>query len=107
MSCAAVEWSAQQQEGSPMPQFVIERAIPGASKMSDLEIRQASLASLAALKQLGPEIRWIHSYVTDDKLYCIYYSPDESLIREHARLLGVPVNRISAVRRLLDASDLE
>ncbi len=90
-----------------MPKYVIEREWPGASKMTDAEIRESSLRSLDVLKKLGPEIRWIHSYVTDDKLYCIYYSPDESLIREHARLLGVPVNRISAVRRLLDASDLE
>ena len=55
-----------------MPQFVIERVVPGASKLTDAEIREASLASLEALKQLGPEIRWMHSYVTDDKIYCIY-----------------------------------
>ena len=90
-----------------MPKYVIEREWPGASKMTEAELREASLRSLDVLKKLGPEIRWIHSYVTADKLYCIYYSPDESLIREHACLLGVPVNRISAVRRLLDASDLE
>lgn len=90
-----------------MPKYVIEREWPGASKMTESELREASLRSLDVLKKLGPEIRWIHSYVTDEKLYCIYYSPDESLIREHARILGVPVNRISAVRRLLDASDLE
>jgi len=90
-----------------MPQYVIERAIPGASKMSDLEIREASLASLAALKQLGPEIRWIHSFVTDDKIYCIYYAPDERLIREHARLVGIPADRVSAVRRILDPVNYE
>ena len=90
-----------------MPKYVIEREWPRASKMTDAELREASLRSLNVLKKLGPEIRWIHSYVTDEKLYCIYYSPDESLIREHARLLGVPVSRISAVRRLLGASDLE
>ena len=90
-----------------MPQFVIERAIPGASKMSDLEIRQASLASLAALKQLGAEIRWIHSFVTDDKIYCIYYAPDESLIREHARMVGIPADRIAAVRRILEPVNYE
>jgi hypothetical protein len=90
-----------------MPQFVIERGIPGASKMSDLEIRQASLASLAALKQLGPEIRWIHSFVTDDKIYCIYYAPDENLIREHARMVGIPADRIAAVRRILEPVNYE
>jgi hypothetical protein len=93
--------------GAGVPKYVIEREWPGVSKMTDAELREASLRSLDVLRNLGPEIRWIHSYVTDDKLYCIYYAPDESLIREHARLLGVPVNRISAVRRLLDASDLE
>ena len=85
-----------------MPQFVIEREIPGASKMSDEELREASLASLAVLRQLGPEIRWLHSFVTDDKIYCIYYSPDETLIKEHAQKLGIPAYRISAVRRILD-----
>jgi hypothetical protein len=85
-----------------VPQFVIEREIPGAGKLSDVEIREASLKSLEILKQLGPEIRWIHSYVTDDKIYCIYYSPDEITIREHGRLVGVPVDRVAAVRRLID-----
>jgi hypothetical protein len=90
-----------------MPQYVIERSVPGASKMSELEIREASLASLAALKQLGPEIRWLHSFVTDDKIYCIYYAPDESFIREHARLVGIPVDRVAAVRRILEPVNYE
>ena len=66
-----------------MPQFIIERVVPGASKLTDAELREASLASLAALQQLGPEIRWLHSFVCDDKIYCIYYAPDENTIREH------------------------
>ena len=90
-----------------MPQFVIERVVPGASKLTDAEIREASLASLEALKQLGPEIRWIHSYVTDDKIYCIYYAPDETLIREHGRMIGVPVDRVAAVRRILEPVNFE
>ena len=69
---------------------------------SDAEIRDAALKSLEILRQLGPEIQWIHSYVTDDKIYCIYYSPDEITIREHGRLVGMPVNRVAAVRRLVD-----
>jgi hypothetical protein len=85
-----------------MPEFVIERVVPGASAMTDDEVRVASLASLEALRQLGPDIRWIRSYVTDDKIYCIYFSPDERLIRDHGRLTGLPVDRISAVRRMLD-----
>jgi hypothetical protein len=90
-----------------VPKYVIEREWPGASKMTEAELREGLLRSLEVLKQLGPEIRWVHSYVTDDKIYCIYYSPNEVLIHEHARLVGVPVNRIAAVRRLLDASGLE
>ena len=90
-----------------MPQFVIERNVPGASKMTEEEIRQASLSSLAALKQLGPEIRWIHSFVTDDKIYCIYFAPDETLIREHARMIGIPVDRVAAVRRILEPVNFE
>lgn len=90
-----------------MPKFVIEREIPGASQMSDAELREASLKSLEVLRQLGREIQWIHSYVTDDKIYCIYYAPDEALIHGHGKLLGVPVSRVAAVRRLLDPTNAE
>ena len=85
-----------------MPEFVIEREMPGAGQMSEDEIRAASLRSLQALKALGPQIQWLHSYVTDDRLYCVYLAPDEAAIREHARQAGVPANRISAVRRMID-----
>lgn len=87
-----------------MPQFVIEREFPGASKLSEAEIREGSLKSLEVLRELGPEIQWLHSFVTDDKIYCIYFAPDETLIREHARLTGLPISRIEAVRRLLEPS---
>jgi len=90
-----------------MSQFMIEREILGASRMTEDEIRAASIASLEVLRQLGPEIRWIRSFVTDDKIYCIYYSPDETLIREHGRLAGVPVDRVAAVRRILDPVNFE
>jgi hypothetical protein len=90
-----------------MPKFVIEREIPGAGKMSPEELRQAAMKSLDVLKDLGPKIQWLHSYVTDDKLYCIYLAPDEETIREHARRGGFPANRISVVRRLLDAEAAE
>ena len=90
-----------------MPQFIIERVVPGASKMSEIEIREASLASLNALSELGPEIRWVHSFVTDDKIYCIYYAPDEALIREHARMIGMPADRVAAVRRILEPVNYE
>jgi len=71
-----------------MPKFVIEREWPGASRLSEAELREVSLKSLEARRKLGPEIRWIHSYVTDDKIYCIYFAADETTIREHGRLAG-------------------
>lgn len=85
-----------------MPQYVIERDIPGAGKLTDAELREVSLKSLESLGQLGPQIQWLHSYVTEDKLYCVYLAPDEATVQEHARRTGIPANRVSAVRRLLD-----
>ena len=87
-----------------MPQFVIEREIPGAGNMSDAELQAVSKKSVGVLKDLGPEIRWLHSYVTGDKVYCVYLAPDEDMVRDHARRVGIPANRISAVRRLIDPS---
>jgi hypothetical protein len=85
-----------------MPEFVIEREIPDAGKMTEDQIRDVSIRSLQVLGELGPQIQWMHSYVTDDRIYRVYLSPDEATIREHARKLGVPANRVSAVRRLID-----
>jgi hypothetical protein len=90
-----------------MPKFIIERTIPGASRMTEAEIREGSLRSLEVLRRLGPDIQWIHSFVTDDKIYCIYFSPDESLILTHAQLTGLPADRVAAVRRLLDPANFE
>ena len=87
-----------------MPQFVIEREIPGAGNLSDAEIQEVSKKSVGVLKDMGPEIRWLHSYVTGDKVYCVYLAPDEDTVRDHARRVGIPANRISAVRRLIDPS---
>ncbi|HEU5234356.1 MAG TPA: DUF4242 domain-containing protein [Terriglobales bacterium] len=89
-----------------MPQFVIEREVPGAGSLSESEIRELSLRSLRALNELGPQIQWLHSYVTEDKVYCVYIAPDENSIREHARRSGIPADRISAVRRLIDPNGL-
>ena len=89
-----------------MPQYVIEREIPGAGNLSDSEIREVSLRSLDALKQIGPQIQWLHSYVTEDKVYCVYLAPDEDTVREHARRAGIPADRVSAVRRLIDPAAL-
>ena len=85
-----------------MPEYVIERDIPGAGQMTEDQVRDISIKSLEVLFGIGPQIQWLHSYVTDDRLYCVYLAPDEDVIREHARKLGVPANRISAVRRLID-----
>ena len=89
-----------------MPQFVIEREVPGAGSLSDLQLREISLRSLATLDGMGPQIQWLHSYVTEDKIYCVYLAPDENSIREHARRSGVPADRVSAVRRLIDPVNL-
>jgi hypothetical protein len=87
-----------------MAEFVIEREIPGIGSMSDAEIKAAAKKSNAVLKEMGPEIKWLHSYVTGDKLYCVYLAPDEETVREHARRGGFPANRVSAVRRMIDPS---
>jgi len=85
-----------------MPKFVIEREIPGAGNLSDEQLREASQKSLSVLKGMGCEIQWLHSYVTGDKVYCVYIARDEATIHEHARRVGIPANRVSAVRRLID-----
>ena len=85
-----------------MPQFVIEREIPNAGQLTDDELKAVSLKSIASLESLGPQIQWLHSYVTENKVYCVYLAPDDATIQEHARRTGIPANRISAVRRLLD-----
>jgi len=85
-----------------MPKYVIERDITGAGALSEQELRDMSLRSIAVLGELGSKIQWIHSYVTDNKVYCVYLAPDEELIREHARRAGLPADRIAAVRKLLD-----
>jgi len=87
-----------------MPQYVIEREIPGAGNLTDEELQAVARKSVGVLKELGPEIKWLHSYVTGDKVYCVYLAPDEETIREHARRGGFPANRISAVRRMIDPS---
>ncbi len=85
-----------------MPKFVIEREIPGLGKLSDAELQAISKKSVDVLKGMGPEIQWLHSYVTGDKMYCVYLAPDEATVREHAKRGGFPANRISAVRRLIE-----
>jgi len=83
-------------------EYVIEREVPGAGSLTEDQIREVSLKSLEILKDLGPRIQWLHSYVTDEKIYCVYFASDEETIREHARRVGLPVNRVSAVRKLVN-----
>jgi hypothetical protein len=90
-----------------MPKFVIEREIPGAGNLTDAQLQEISRKSVNVLKGMGPEIQWLHSYVTGDKVYCVYLAPDEAPLREHAKKSGLPANRISAVRRLIDPSTAE
>ena len=85
-----------------MPQFLIERDVPGAGRLSPLELRRLALRSCRVLDRLGPEIRWMHSYVTGEKLYCLYEAVNEGLILRHAALAGVPVTRIELLATVID-----
>ena len=85
-----------------MPKYVIEREVPGAGNLSAAELKAISQTSCGVLQQLGPEIQWVHSYVTPDKIYCIYNAPNEQLIREHATRGGFPANSVSEVKTIID-----
>jgi hypothetical protein len=85
-----------------LPKFVIERDIPEAGKLSPSQLHSISQRSRSALKEMGPQIQWVQSYVTDDKMYCVYIAPDEDAIRQHALLGCFPANRISQVRSVID-----
>jgi hypothetical protein len=90
-----------------MPKYVIEREIPGAGKLPAGELQAVSQKSCSVLREMGPEIQWVQSYVTGDKIYCVYNAPDEEAVREHARRGGFPANRISAVRTMIDPTTAE
>ncbi len=90
-----------------MPRYVIEREIPNAGKLSSNELRTISQKSCSVLNQMGPQIQWVHSYVTDDKIYCLYVAPNEEMVREHARKGGFPANRVAAVRTVIDPTTSE
>ena len=85
-----------------MPKFVIEREIPGAGKLSEQELKAVSQTSCNVLRELGPEVQWLQSYVTADKIYCVYIAPNEELVREHARQGGFPANSVSRVTSIID-----
>jgi len=90
-----------------MPKYVIEREIPDAGKLSQEQLQAISQKSCAVLSNLGPQIQWVESYVTDDRIYCIYLAPSAEVIREHARQGGFPANRISEVRTIIDPTTAE
>lgn len=90
-----------------MPKYVIEREIPGAGKLSAEQLQAISQKSCGVLQNLGPQIQWIESYVTDDKIYCVYIAPNEELVREHAQQGGFPANRISEVKQVIDPTTAE
>jgi len=90
-----------------MPKYVIEREIPGAGKMSPEQLQGISEKSCGVLKNLGPQIQWITSYVTDDKIYCVYIAPNAEMVREHAKQGGFPANKVSQVRSIIDPTTAE
>jgi hypothetical protein len=90
-----------------MPQFVIERSMPNVGSSSVAELKQASQNSCDVLRGMGPEIQWVHSYVTDNKIYCLYRAPDEAMIKEHARQAGLPADSVSRVRSVIDPTTAE
>ena len=90
-----------------MPKFVIEREIPNAGKLSPEELRGISQKSCGVLRNLGPQIQWVQSYVTDDKVYCIYIAPNKEMVQEHAKQGGFPANRISEVKSVIDPTTTE
>ena len=90
-----------------MPKYVIEREIPGAGNLSQQELQGISQQSCNVLNQMGPQIQWVHSYVTGDKVYCVYIAPNEEMVREHARQGGFPANLVSEVKSVIDPTTAE
>jgi hypothetical protein len=90
-----------------MPKYLIEREVPGAGKLTTQELQAISQKSCGVLNRLGPQIQWVESYVTGDKIYCVYIAPNEELVREHARQGGFPANRISEIKATIDPTTAE
>jgi cell division inhibitor SulA len=103
--------AARKRAASPlendMPKYVIEREIPGAGDLTPQQLQAISQKSCSVLRNLGPQIQWLHSYVTQDKIYCVYIAPSEKLIREHASQGGFPANRISEIKTMIDPTTSE
>ena len=90
-----------------MPKFIIERELPGAGKLSPADLQAISQKSCGVLRELGPQIQWVQSFVTQDKIYCVYVAPDEKTVREHARQGGFPANTVARVVTVIDPTTAE
>jgi hypothetical protein len=90
-----------------MPKFVIERELPGAGKLTKNELSAISRKSCGVLRELGPQVQWVESFVTDNKIYCIYIAPDETMVRKHASMGGFPANSVAQVRTMIDPTTAE
>lgn len=90
-----------------MPKFLVEREIQGAGSMTPEQLEAVSEKSCSVLRNLGPQIQWVTSYVTDNKIYCVYIAPNEQMVREHALLGGFPANRVSQIRKIIDPTTAE
>jgi len=90
-----------------MPKYVIERELPGAGKLTPEQLHSVAQKSCGVLREIGPQIQWIQSYVTDEKIYCVYIAPDEATVRKHAQMGGFPANRVSQVRAVIDPTTSE
>ena len=90
-----------------MPKFLIEREIPGAGKLTPQELRAISQKSCGVLREMGPQIQWVQSYVTEDKVYCVYVAPNEEAVRKHAQQGGFPANRVSRIGTVIDPTTAE
>jgi hypothetical protein len=90
-----------------MPKFLIEREIPGAGQLSAQDLQAISQKSCGVLSNMGPQIQWVESYVTDDRVYCVYIAPNEEMVREHARQGGFPANRVSEIKSVIDPTTAE
>ena len=90
-----------------MPKFLIEREVPGVGKLTQSEMQSMARRSVGVLRQLGPDIQWVESYITGDNLYCVYVAPDEEMVREHGRLTGFPVKKVTQIGRVIDPTTAE
>jgi hypothetical protein len=90
-----------------MPKFIIEREIPGAGQLTSNELQAISQKSCSVLQELGPQVQWVHSYLTDNKIYCVYIAPDEATVRKHAEMGGFPANKVSEIHSVIDPTTAE